>query len=85
MPDWWMTGGEYFGQSKGGADSGQGEWALVHDRDWWQMELSCAAGRTFSFEAYLTAGFAAVIDISGDQPPYSLWFYVGDRDKGRVS
>jgi hypothetical protein len=82
MPDWWITD---YGVSNGGTDSGKGKWR-VHKTtggDWWQLELEFVSG-TFSSKEYLSEGFYTEMHLSGEQPPYSLWVYVGDPDKGRV-
>lgn len=82
MPDWWMTQPPHWGNSKGGINSGRGTWSIVREDWWWQVELKFESGKFNSTQ--FGDGFYQDIDISGEQPPYTLWIYVGDRDRGRV-
>ena len=85
MPDWWMTTGENFGESNGGSDSGEGRWSIHKSSldSSWQIEFEFKSG-TFNSREDLSDGFFTTKDMGGDQPPYTLWFYVGDPDRGRV-
>jgi len=81
MPDWWMTP---YGDSNGGTDSGKGTWKINSNRDWWEIYFDFDAGGTFSSRENFSNGFSTAKDMSGNQPPYSFWFYIGDPDRGRV-
>ena len=82
MPDWWITN---HGESNNGSDSGTGKWTLSsHAGKWWDIEFEFVEGGTFSSRNELSGGFYTTKEISGESPPYSLWFYIGDPDKGRV-
>jgi hypothetical protein len=83
MPDWWMTTGEKFGESNGGTDSGKGKWSIFKSASWWQIGFEFESA-TFNSREDLVDGFYTSKDIGEDQPPYTLWFYVGDADHGRV-
>jgi hypothetical protein len=83
MPDWWNTIPPNFGESKGGVDSGRGLWNVVKQNWWWQVEFKFESGYLNSWDES-ASGLSRNIDISGEQPPYSLWFYVGDLDNGQV-
>ena len=84
MPDWWMTTGPQFGKSNGGADSGNGTWSIAKTGNWWwQINFKFEPGN-FKAREDLSDGFLTTKDISGEKPPYSLWFYVGDPDTGNV-
>jgi len=80
MPDWWIAD---FGVSKGKGDSGKGKWQIVKHGTLWQIEFGFETGE-FNSDKNLSNGFFTTKDMSGDSPPYSLWFYIGDPDKGRV-
>jgi hypothetical protein len=80
MPDWWRTD---FGKSLGGTDSGKGKWSLSSQNDWWQIELHFDI-TDFNSDPSLSGDYVTYCEISGEQQPYSLWFYVGDPDDGRV-
>jgi hypothetical protein len=78
MPDWWNTP---YGTPKGEADCGKGKWKVVKQDWWWQVEFESGY---LNSENKPAQGFFRRIGISGEQPPYSLWFYIGDVDKGDV-
>jgi hypothetical protein len=80
MPDWWLTD---YGEPHGGVDSGKGTWSVSKHNWWWQIDFQFDSV-SFSSRPDLPNSVGTSKDISGDQPPYSLWFYIGDPDKGRV-
>jgi hypothetical protein len=80
MPDWWHTD---FGESFGGTDSGKGKWSLSQQNDWWEIELSFNT-TIFNSDPSLSGNFVTWPVLSEEQQPYSLRFYVGDPDDGRV-
>ncbi|MEA3310349.1 MAG: hypothetical protein U9Q70_12685 [Chloroflexota bacterium] len=80
MPDWWLTD---YGEPGGEVDAGKGKWTISEHNWWWQIYLKFDSV-SFNSRPDLSSGFGTHKDISGEQPPYSLWFYVGDLDKGRV-
>jgi hypothetical protein len=72
MPDWWATD---FGDSNGGVDTGKGKWDIrfdEYDGEYWKLSLDFETGTFSSGEIFSTS-----IHISNNQPPYSLWFYIG--------
>ena len=68
MPDWWTND---FGKSDGKLDSLKGTWSVVKRQEWWELGLD--------FPSLTTS-----VPIVGKQPPYTLWFYIGDPDEGHV-
>ena len=80
LPDWWYTD---FGEPSGGTDSGNGKWSLDQQTDYWDIVFRFET-TNFSSDPALSGGLDAWIELSGEQKPYSLWFYVGDPDDGRV-
>jgi hypothetical protein len=79
MPDWWLTP---YGDSNGRLDSAKGTWELTNWGENWRVTLDFEPGGTF--QEYSKDGFFTFKEISGDRPPYSIWFYIGDPDHGRV-
>ncbi len=72
MPDWWATD---FGDSNGGVDTGKGKWDIDFDDsngEYWELFLGFETGTFSSGEM-----FSTWINIANNQPPYSLWFYIG--------
>jgi hypothetical protein len=75
MPDWWATD---FGDSNGGVDTGKGKWDIDLDGsygEYWELFLGFETG-TFSSGEMINTW----INIGNNQPPYSLWFYIGNLD-----
>jgi hypothetical protein len=79
MPDWWRT---EWGESEGGFDSGDGQWTVSKQQDWWDVEFQFKSREHFSEP--VSNGFVTFIPIYGQAPPYKLWFYIGDPDGGDV-
>ena len=79
MPDWWL---DSLGNSNGRLESGKGTWELISWGEYWRVTLDFDPGGTF--KDYSEDGFSTFKEVGGDQPPYSLWFYIGDPDRGRV-
>lgn len=72
MPDWWATDS---GGSNGGVDTGTGKWDIDFDDsngEYWELFLGFETGTFSSGEM-----FSTWINIANNQPPYSLWFYIG--------
>ena len=80
LPDWWLTD---FGKPEGCLISGQGNWEVVKQQDWWALRLDFLRGKNLCLEKF-SAGFTTSIPVGGDNFPYSLWFYIGDPDIGHV-
>lgn len=79
MPDWWATD---FGDSNGGVDTGKGQWRIdfdEYDGGYWNLFLNFETGTFSSGERIDTW-----VDIGNNQPPYSIWLYIGDPDDGIV-
>jgi hypothetical protein len=75
MPDWWATDS---GDSSGGVDTGKGKWDIEfdeYDGEYWKLSLDFETGTFSSGEIFDTW-----IHIGNNQPPYSLWFYIGGPD-----
>ncbi len=80
MPDWWLTD---FGEPQGCLVNGQGSWEVVQQQSWWELRLDFLSGENLCLENYST-GLTISVPIVGNTAPYSLWFYVGDPDSGKV-
>ena len=82
MPDWWLPNDAGYGKPDGFLDSGIGRWTVSQDNlsGLWQL--------TLAFESGIFNGvhetFTISLDLNGEQPPYSIWIYVGNPDRGRV-
>ena len=64
MPDWLNPSGKSGGKLR----SSGGEYSIVQEQEWWELQLNGYYG----------------VPIQGDAPPYRLWFYVGDPDSGDI-
>lgn len=80
MPDWWNTD---FGVSRGGFDSGNGQWSIIEDQEWWSLSLDFDSRIDFNSEKSLEE-FITIIPIAKNKPPYQLWFYIGDPDDEKI-
>ena len=80
MPDWWIPNNAGYGVSNGGFDSGIGRWSLTNFSELWQISFDFEEG-TFNS---INEPFGVTLDLGGEQPPYSIWIYIGDPDAGRV-
>jgi hypothetical protein len=74
VPDAWRASYDSIGEPT----SSQGTWKVAPDQEWWGID--------FDFEDTVTiAGIGGVfMPLSGQEPPYYLWIYVGDPDSGKV-
>lgn len=83
VPDAWLVTGVQLSNSNDAIFPNKGTWSLVQQDWWWRIEFKFISSNNNPFEN-LTDGISSRIDISGEKPPYSLWFYVGDRNKGPI-
>lgn len=80
MPDWWVPNNAGYGVSNGGFDSGKGNWSISSSSGLWQIRFGFETG-TFNS---INEPFGITLDLGGEQPPYTIWIYIGDPDTGRV-
>lgn len=80
IPDWWLTD---FGQPQGCLINGEGQWDVVQHQDWWELRFAFPPESNLCLEKY-SSGLTISVPIVGDDKPYSLWFTVGDPDRGNA-
>ena len=79
VPNWWRYANSNF---IGKLESGKGEWELTSFGKYWRVMFDFKPGETSI--GYSDSDSISFIEIGSDQPPYTIWFYVGDPDHGDV-
>jgi hypothetical protein len=83
MPNSWATAEFQFSNPKDVPSPILGTWSLVQKDWWWRIEFVIDSSDKNSTGS-LSDIFSTQVDISGEQPPYSLWFYIGIGDPNRL-
>jgi len=81
VPNWWIY---KYSKSEGRLESGTGKWEFDPKGQHWEIHLEFDPGGTFSDQDHVENGFGTWAIIGSDQPPYTIWLYVGDPDYGDV-
>jgi hypothetical protein len=83
MPNSWATEEFQFSNPNGVPSLIKGTWSLVQKDWWWRIEFVIDSSDVNSCENLLDP-CSTRVDIGAEQPPYSLWFYIGTGDPNRL-
>jgi hypothetical protein len=83
MPNRWAIKEFQFSNLNDVTSPIKGTWSLVQEDWWWQIKFVVNSSDTNNPEDFSRA-LSTQVDISGEQPPYSLWFYIGIGDPNRL-
>jgi hypothetical protein len=83
MPNGWAVKEFQFSNSNDVPSPIKGTWSLIQENWWWRIEFVVDSSDTNTTGDF-SHSLSTQVDIGGEQPPYSLWFYIGVGDPNRL-